>query len=285
MAHPRNQPRSGVTRRSQPSQSRRNKTNGGFEFWGKLFKLVGWLGVAGLVWLAWEHLPAREPGPLYPIQYVRVVGGIENLDVAKVQQALKPVVNAGYFSQDMGEVERVVRTFAWVDKVRLTRVWPDALEISVTEQKAAARWGDHALLNPKGIRFTPDNTEAFVYLPVIYGPAGMEAYLLEVLKTLNDKLTSRHVKVAALDLSKRRAWTAKLDNGLELYFGRQEPLGLLERFLGQLPKLGESNFTRLKKVDLRYPNGFAVVWKAEAETLPEVNSENGAASNLAVEKH
>jgi cell division protein FtsQ len=78
---------------------------------------------------------------------------------------------------------------------------------------------------------------------------------------------------------------------LELYFGRQDPLKLLERFLELVPKLGEDGFARLKRVDLRYPNGFAVVWKSEAEGVTEINSENsadfplnGTASNLALEK-
>lgn len=243
--------------------------------------------LAGLGWLVWERMPSLGPGPWFPINYVRVEGGIENLDTTKLQQALRPAINGGYFSQDMGEIERAVRSFAWVDKVRLTKVWPDTLAIDITEQKAVARWGDRALLNPEGMRFTPDGIDGFSHLPVIYGPTGMEAYLLEVLKNLNDKLASKGVAVASLDLSKRRAWIIKLDNGLELHFGRQEPLDLLERFLGQVPKLGVGSFSRLKKVDLRYPNGFAVVWKPETETVPENNIENGAEFPLkgtAVEK-
>ncbi len=177
--------------------------------------------------------------------------------------------------------------------IRLTRVWPDTLEIGITEQKAVARWGDRALLNPKGMRFAPGGIEAFGYLPVIYGPPGMEAYLLEMLKRLNDKLASKGVGVASLDMSKRRAWIVKLNNGLELQFGRQdEPLMLLERFLDLVPKLGEDSFARLKRVDLRYPNGFAVIWKSEAESGANIKGENGTgfplngtASNMAVEKH
>jgi cell division protein FtsQ len=141
------------------------------------------------------------------------------------------------------------------------------------------------------MRFAPEGVEAFAHLPVIYGPPGMEAYLLEMLKTLNDRLESKGVGVAALDMSKRRAWIVRLNNGLDLHFGRQDPIKVLERFLALAPKLGEEGFARLKRVDLRYPNGFAVVWKSEAESGAEIKGENGVgfqltgmASNLALEK-
>ncbi len=289
MANFRNQPRPGVTRRNSRSPNRRGRK--GIGLGRKLLKLASLSVLAGLGWLAWESLPPPAPGPWFPIAYVRVEGGIENLDVAKLQEALLPAINGGYFSQDLGEIEGAVRSFAWVDKVRLARVWPDTLEIGITEQKAVARWGDRGLLNPRGDRFAPESVEAFARLPVIYGPPGMEAYLLETLRRVNEVLAPKGVAVAALDVSKRRAWIVKLDNGLELYLGRQDdPLKLLERFLELVPKLGAESFARLKKVDLRYPNGFAVVWKSEAEIAPEIKNENGAespqgaASNMAVEK-
>jgi cell division septal protein FtsQ len=64
---------------------------------------------------------------------------------------------------------------------------------------------------------------------------------------------------------------------------------LLDRFLDLAPKLGDNVFARLKRVDLRYPNGFAVVWKSEAEINKDSNGAelplNGTASNhLVLEK-
>ena len=122
MANFRNQPRPGVGRRS-PYPSRKGKKAQGLRLGRKLAKLAALSVLAALGWAAWERLPPRPPGPLFPIAYVRVEGGIENLDAAKLQEALRPAVGGGYFSADMGEAERVVRTFPWVDGVRLARVW------------------------------------------------------------------------------------------------------------------------------------------------------------------
>jgi cell division protein FtsQ len=132
----------------------------------------------------------------------------------------------------------------------------------------------------------PDGVEAFTNLPVIYGPLGMESYLLDMLNTLDDRLAPTGVKVATLDMSKRRAWIVKLNNGLELHFGRQDPVKLLEWFLNLVPKLGEDVFAQLKRVDLRYPNGFALVWKSPDEINgqdSEVLQLNDKTSKQAVE--
>lgn len=279
MANPRNQPRHGVARRGgyPSSRSKRNDTKLG----RRLFKLLLVLALAAAGWKAWEGwLQAHEAGPLFPIGYVRVEGGIENLDLPKFQQSLLPVVRGGYFTLDMGELEGAARAFAWVEGVRFSRIWPDTLEIYVTEHKPVARWGDKALLNQRGERFAPDSIEGFGQLPVIYGPPGMEASLLEMLNSLNDRLEPKGLSVAALDLSKRRAWIVKLSNGLELHFGRQDPVGLLEHFLEWVPKLGEDGFSRLKRVDLRYSNGFAVVWKTAEERAAGFEGENGAGSQV-----
>ena len=284
MANFRNQPRAGLSKRSAQSTSRGGRKRA--RLGRKALKLAALLVLAGLGWAIWEQIPAREPGPLFPIGYVRVEGEIENLDLKKVREALSPAINGGYFSQDLGEIEGALRSIAWVDEVRLTRIWPDTLEIKLTEHKAVARWGDRALLNPRGERFAPGGIEAFAQLPVIYGPSGMERYLLGMLRKLNERVGQKGARVVSLDMSKRRAWMVKLDNGLELHFGRQEPIKTLERFLGLVPRLGENAFARLRRVDLRYPNGFAVVWKSEAEGGDESGAGfqlNGKASNLALE--
>jgi cell division protein FtsQ len=284
MANFSNKHSAGVTRRNAIAarQRRRNR----YKLVKRVLRFAVLLSMAGLAWMAWERMPAPELAVLFPINYVRVAGEVENLDAGKLQEALQPAISGGYFYQDLGEIEGVVRSFAWVDTVRLSRIWPDTLEVDITEQQAVARWGDRALLNPRGERFTPDGIEAFAKLPVIYGPLGMESYLLEMLNTLNEKLAPQRLAVATLDMSKRRAWIVKLDNGLELHFGRQDPEKVLERFLELAPKLGDNVLTQLKRVDQRYPNGFAVVWKSAEELNEEggaVPPLNGNASNLAVE--
>ncbi|QSA95922.1 cell division protein FtsQ/DivIB [Methylococcus sp. EFPC2] len=219
-----------------------------------------------LSWSAWQWRP-RPEAPWFPLRYVRVEGGLQYLDVEKLHAALASAARGGYFSLDLAEVEGAVRAFAWVDTVSVARVWPDTLVVSVSEHTPVARWGDKALLNERGERFNPPDVSGFAALPAIYGPEGMERVLLDELKSLNKRLENKGLSVAMLELSKRRAYSIKLNNELDILFGRQDPASALDRLLDLAPRLGENRLPQLQRVDLRYPNGFAVVWKPAQEAI------------------
>ena len=207
-----------------------------------------------------------------PIEYVRVEGAIWHLDVGEFRQALMPYAMRGYFSADLKEIEAVARNFAWVDEVRATRVWPDTILVQVKEHQPVARWGEDSLLNGRGERFTPDQTASFRLLPFLSGPAGQEKQVLDMMRSLNSKLQARRLRVESLRLSKRLAWVAQLEGGTEIVFGNQDPLAATDRLLALLPKLGEERIAAIRKVDLRYPNGFSVILKQESPTPPEAFS-------------
>lgn len=242
--------------------------------WG--LGLVVALVIALLGWSGWQIRP-RPEAPWFPLRYVRVEGELQYLDVERLHMALSPSVRSGYFSLDMGEVEGAVRAFAWVDTVRVARVWPDTLVVALKEQKPVARWGDKALLNERGERFEPPDVGSFAALPIIYGPAGMERALLDELKGLNKRLDNKGMNVAVLELSKRRAYSIKLNNELDILFGRQEPSVALDHFMTLAPHLGEDRMPLLQRVDLRYTNGFAVVWKSAPEAVDRPPLNGGAA--------
>jgi len=72
-------------------------------------------------------------------------------------------------------------------------------------------------------------------------------------------LNQRPVQVT---LSPRLAWQLKLDNGMLVEVGREQPkspVGVrLQRFIEVYPELVGKRATRPSVVDLRYPNGFAI---------------------------
>jgi cell division protein FtsQ len=220
------------------------------------------------------YIPAWHS--LSPIAYVRVQGDILHLDPAQLSQALLPAARMGFLALDLAEIEGVARSFPWVDAVRVKRIWPDVLEVQVAEHTPVARWGDVALLGLRGERFQPEGVKDFVSLPVIYGQPGMEQYLLGILKSLNAKVELKGMSVVSLDLSKRRAWIVKLSSGLEMHLGRQDPVLAMDRFLQLSEQLGEHKIVQYQRVDLRYPNGFAVVLKPETVEEAVETPESGA---------
>jgi len=59
----------------------------------------------------------------------------------------------------------------------------------------------------------------------------------------------------------------KLTSGMEIKLGRTTPLKNIQRFLKTVDLLGEEQIAKIATVDLRYPNGYAVTWKIDAEEI------------------
>lgn len=225
--------------------------------------MIGVLGAAASR-IDWDRLKTA-----LPIEYVRVEGPLWHLDEAEFRDALMSEVRLSYFMADLDGIEAAAKRFAWVDKAQAARIWPNTLVVRIDEQHPIARWGEDGLLNERGEPFTPKDAATFTALPQLSGPPGQEKQVLGMMYALNAKLQARWLKIESLRLSKRLAWVARLDGGMEIVFGNQDPLVATDRLLALLPRLGEDRIAEIQKLDLRYPNGFSVVWKPEPQTPPE----------------
>ena len=198
-----------------------------------------------------------------PIHHVRVEGRFQYLRREAVKAALMPVVTRGFYQVDLNRVRQVLEPLPWVEEASVQRVWPDALEIEITEQQPVARWRDEALINDKGVLFRPDNLADFNDLPAIIGPEGQHATLLEDMKVLRKLLADEGMLLQRFYVNERRAWQVRLVSGMELKLGRLTPVIQLQRFLKTVDVLGQALLELMMVVDLRYPNGYAVTWKSD----------------------
>ena len=204
-----------------------------------------------------------------PIEYVRVEGAVWYLEPSDLELAVMPHLQAGFFALDLKAIEAAVGSLPWIDYAEASRIWPDTVVVHVVEQTPVARWGTDGLLNFQGVSFIPPNVGEFARLPLLAGPSGRELEMLGMLRALNGKLRARNLQIASLRLSPRLAWEARTENGMEIVFGSQDPLAATDRLLTLLPQLGEGRVATIKKLDLRYPNGFSVVWKPELPIPPD----------------
>lgn len=199
---------------------------------------------------------------LVPIRYVRIEGVFQYISQDALKQILLPYVKTDYFSVDVQAIDNAARLHPWIDSVSVKRVWPDAVDISVVEQYPIVRWGDKGLLNRSGVLFSPDNVEDFRMLPLIQGPKGYETRLLEIMRELEVDLAGHDLHLLEFKVNERRSWDIVLQNGIEIKLGRNGQLKNFQRFLRTLDTLGQDKIPLIAKVDLRYPNGFAITWKA-----------------------
>ena len=217
--------------------------------------LLGW---------GWQWGKARVKDAT-PIRYVRVEGVFQYLGREQLQQVLRPLVTTDFFSADVGSIHDAALALPWVDGVVVNRVWPDAIDIRVFEQKPVVRWGGSSLLNARGELFRPENIDVFRGLPLLSGPAGSERRLLGIMRRMHAALADHALNLTALEVSGRRSWQLTLDNGMHIKLGRMAPQEKFQLLLKALPVLGQETIDAIARMDLRYPNGFAVAWKAGME--------------------
>lgn len=211
-------------------------------------------------WLGWQEVKAQGADWL-PVKYVRIEGAFQYIAKEKIKQVLRDQVNNGLYNADIQQIKESVHQLPWVEKVRVKRVWPDALDIKLVEQTPVVRWGTEGLLNKRAELFIPDNINKFSGLPLLTGAYGNEKKLLEIMKGLTIALNDQEMKLAEFRVNNIRAWNIKLESGLELILGRKDPLTKFQRFLKSFALIGEEQVTKVAVVDLRYPNGYALTWK------------------------
>jgi cell division protein FtsQ len=201
-----------------------------------------------------------DPGNL-PMRNVQIAGEFHQITPEHVRRGVSEAVSAGFFTTDVEAVRTAAQNLPWVDQAMVRRVWPDTVIIEVTEQVAAARWGDEALLNRRGELFSPHAESIPAHLPLLSGPEPLRRQVMEQYVGMASELARVGRAVARLSVNERRTWVLELDNGVELRLGREQTMARLQRFVRSYPRVIAPKLDRLQYVDLRYSNGFSVRWQ------------------------
>ena len=221
--------------------------------WARVSLIIGiFAGFAllagALAALYWLLTPER-----FPVARVDVVGTLKNTAPAHVEAAISKI-SGNFFALDLAEVRERVERLPWVRRVAVRRVWPATLEVTVEEHVALARWGDDALVNTHGERFS---AKAVVPLPLFTAPGGSAAEVTRRYRRFSQILEPLGTGIERVVLTQRHAWQLKLGNGMHIMLGRDADLAeeRLRRFVDAYPSVRKKQH---EYVDLRYPNGFAL---------------------------
>jgi cell division protein FtsQ len=220
-----------------------------------------------LVWGLRQEVVSDKVTKSLPIRYVRTEGVFQYLSKDEIKAVLMPLVTVSIFDADIQKIYGTVLKLPWVKNASVERVWPDTIDIKVSERKAFVRWGKEGLLTEYGELFSPNNADQFQSLLLVYGPKEQEAKTLEIMKGVKTALEDQALELAEFKVNDREAWEIKLNTGLEILLGRTGQLNKLQRFLSTLPVLGQEKMAAMQIVDLRYPNGYAVSWKPDIEPI------------------
>lgn len=218
------------------------------------------VGIAGLAFaIAAVVLLVRSPW--FPVTQIDVTHPLQRTTKQEIEAATRGRIGANFFTVAPDEVRAALEQLPWVRRASVRRVWPDRLEVSLEEHVPFARWGDDALINTYGERFSARlAASGESQLPVFLGPAGAEHEVAQRYARFADEVAPLGVGVERVVLTPRYAWQLRLSTGLHIMLGRDADAAQarLRKFidvyagtLGRIPRKHEY-------VDLRYPNGFAL---------------------------
>ena len=203
--------------------------------------------------------------PSLPVKQVIFAGELPHTRRLEIEQVLPSALRGNFFSINLETVRVTLEQLPWIRKVEVRRVWPSRLEVKVEEHKPVARWGDARgeLVNSYGEVFTALAEEnELASIPMLFGPAGTSKEVLTRYSEFAGIIEPIGERPAQLVLSPRLAWQLKLEHGMLVNLGREQPkapVGLrLQRFVEVYPEAVAKRAIQPTVVDLRYPNGFAI---------------------------
>ncbi len=212
-----------------------------------------------------------DPATL-PIRHVRIQGSFAHLSTDRMQTIVSDVLDGGFFNLNVMAIKEALLDEPWVDWVIVKRIWPDALTVQVKEQVAVAHWNDASLLNESAVVFSPDNASAIAGLPYLSGPADTQAQVFSRYSELSSLMIGL-ARIEKLSLSDRRAWSVHLQDGPVIILGRNDVEGRIERLTESVLPNVKGEIKNLKRIDLRYTNGFAIEWRSAQQNSEDSGQE------------
>lgn len=186
-------------------------------------------------------------------------------------------ITGGYFDLDLNQIRAVLLQQPWVKNAALRRRWPESVSVFIEEHRPIAFWNKDAYISESGEVFRPEIIDQQLNLPHLNGPETQHEKVLKFMNVLYKQMARLEYQVKRLDLDDRRSWQMVIEkqaavvevtednkianHAIEVKLGRYDTEKRLQRFIHVLPALAselETVENKIKVIDMRYPNGFAV---------------------------
>jgi cell division protein FtsQ len=199
--------------------------------------------------------------PVFGLHHVRLQTPVAHVTQAQVELVARRYVRGNFFTVHLERVKDAFEKLPWVREARVSRRWPDTLDVVLIEHVPLARWNEAALVNQGGEVFTAAYDAD---LPRFVGPDGTSYQVTAAYQRYRQQVARIGRDIRVLQLSPRRAWRMTLDDGTEITLGREAVDERLARFVAVYPKRFAAPNDPPAHVDLRYADGFAVRLKPSA---------------------
>ncbi len=200
--------------------------------------------------------------PVFPLHTVELTAAPKRVSPEQLEKAVREQVRGNFFTVDLDRTRKAFEQLPWVRKVSVRRKFPWTLQVEVEEHVALARWNGTALVNTQGEVFTAQTEEV---LPAFIGQPETSQQVAQMHEALNQVLLPMQQQITQIAYSPRYTWQIRLDEGMVLELGRDDVQQRLSRFVNVYPYSLALSSSGVRRVDLRYRNGFAA-YVAASET-------------------
>jgi cell division protein FtsQ len=222
-------------------------------------QLLNWIAnllfASAIVMLLYGLLYVVVHLPIFPLREVRVEGELSHVNREQIKLIAERHLKGNFFTLNLERTRDAFEKLPWARKVNIRRRWPDQILVNIEEHQPLARWGNIALVNTYGEIFHAASDKS---LPTFYGPGDGVVEVTKGYGAYSEILNKANIKINQVSLSPRRAWEIKTQEGMLIALGRVDMANRLTRFVRAYNSTISQLSVKVKYVDLRYPNGFAV---------------------------
>jgi cell division protein FtsQ len=232
----------------------------GFSYGLLTILLLFMMAAAGFAWVS-MGIVARDR---WPIRWLEINGSFQRVSAEQLRAGLTPLIASSFFTIDLQALRDAADRNSWVSAIKVHKRWPDTVVVEVEEFVPFAHWNRGQLISSRGEAFTVPEADGIQGLPWLSGPQDRLGQVLNNWTKFNDELVSAGLEIQQMTLDKRGAWSMVLNNGTSVHLGRDATWERLQRLMSSWDALLQGQMAPPRDVDLRYTNGFAVLWPQES---------------------
>jgi cell division protein FtsQ len=195
------------------------------------------------------------------ISQIDVQGELKYLKDTDVRVIIGKYTLTNLYLLDAQALEADLETLPWVRVVRLHKVWPSRLVVQIEEQRPVAFWGADRLMNEFGELFSADLPAMRGIFPLLYSPEDKGREMAQRYLQVREWLKGLPLEIAELTEDESGAWRIKIKDGPEVLVGNDSQERRLKRLRVGFQQELAKKLGNIRRIDLRYTNGFAVEWK------------------------
>lgn len=199
----------------------------------------------------------------FPIKKIVLVSQITYADKEKIHEKSKKYLSGkSFFNLKIIDLKKEIENVDWVRLADVKRVYPDQVQIHIIEHVPVAIWNDEMYLNSFGNIFFASSID--IKLPKIYSVHERSNAVFKYFIKFSKNLLKNNIyhNIIEIEENRRRSLTIKLSSNIIIYLGQDDINNKIDTFFKVYNSLNSSvDLTKIRYIDMRYSNGFAVGWK------------------------